>query len=327
MEKEKVLKMVKVAKMYYQMDYSQNDIAKQLGVSRPSVSRLLHEAKEFGIVKIEVIDPTEGKLRLIDSLKERYKLKECIIVNTPMCEDQVIKEYIGKKAAEYLSSIVKDGDIIGATWGTTLYQVAKNIQSRKVVGTKVVQLTGGISHSETNTYASEILHYLGSAFDTSPHFLPLPAVVDHLVVKQAIVADRHIRSVLDLGEKANIAIFTVGGFSENSTLVEAGYFTSEDLKVLKRKKAVGDICSRFFDINGDICSEDLYERTIGIDLESLKKKEASILVAGGSEKIASIMGALNGGYANVLITDQYTAELIVSDELFMEKVNEPIENS
>ncbi|PYZ96489.1 RNA polymerase subunit sigma-70 [Alteribacter lacisalsi] len=311
MDATKLKRIVRAAKMYYQLDYSQQQIAAELGISRPSVSRLLHEAKEQGIVRVEIIDPTEDAEKLSDVIRRRYGLAECIIVSASSRDDATIKTAIGKRAAAYLRDTVKDGDTIGATWGTTLYEVTRHLTPKHVNGVKVVQLNGGVSHSETNTYAHDILNRLGETFSTAPHFLPLPAVVDHPVVKEAIVADRHIRRTLDLGKKANLALITVGDRTDNSSLVQAGYFTEEDLKVLKEKGAAGDICSTFIDRSGRICNETLAARTIGIELDDLRKKERSVLVAGGLNKVEGIIGALNGGYANVLITDQFTAESMV----------------
>ncbi|MGB8461693.1 MAG: sugar-binding domain-containing protein, partial [Priestia megaterium] len=79
-------------------------------------------------------------------------------------------------------------------------------------------------------------------------------------------------------------------------------------------RAVGDICSRFFDKDGQICNESLDERTLGLDLEELKKKEYAILVAGGDQKIDSIYGALQGNFANVLVTDQFTARFLLDKQ-------------
>jgi deoxyribonucleoside regulator len=310
--KDKLARVVRAAKMYYQLDYSQQAIAEELGISRPSVSRLLQEAKDRGIVQIRIVDPEEDVQQLAELLKEHYGLKECLIADSPVNDEKVIKEEIGRKASEYLFQIVKDGDIIGATWGTTIYEVARHMKTKSVHDVNVTQLNGGVSYSETNTYAAEILNYLGRAFHTSPHFLPLPAIVDHLVVKQAIVSDRHIRYVLELAEKANIALFTVGNRYEESALYKADYLSEEDLKVLKEKHAVGDICSHMIDIEGNVCDEGINSRTIGIGLEHLRKKEFSILAAGGMKKAEGIIGALNGQYANVLITDQYTAEVLIS---------------
>lgn len=303
-------RVVKVAQMYYQLDYSQQEIAKELGISRPSVSRLLQEAKEKGVVEIKINDINETEQKNAEMIKERFGLKECLIVNAPKNDDFIIKKYLGSKAAEYLSNIVTEGDIIGLTWGTTIFEVAKNMTPQQVQNVQVVQLNGGVSHSETNTYAAEILNYLGASFNTSPYFLPLPAIVERAEIREMIMSDRHISNLLKLAERSNIALFTVGDRHEDSTFNKAGYFNEKDMQILKDKKAVGDICSRFFAIDGEICSKRLNERTIGIDLHLLGEKETSVLIAGGTKKFKSIVGALNGAYANVLITDNYTAEAL-----------------
>lgn len=309
-ETEKLNKVIEAAKLYYLLDYTQSEIAQILGVSRPTVSRFLQLAKSEGIVEINIKDPNENVESLATRLEQKFNLKKVIIASIPQFEDHIIKNYLGEKTAIYLQEVVKDDDIIGVTWGTTLYHVAIELQQKFVKDVKVVQLKGGVSHSETNTYASEILYLFGKAYNTTPHHLPLPAIVDHIVVKQAMEADRHIGKVLDLGKQANIAIFTIGHVKSDSLLFQLGYFTESDLESLNGK-AVGDICSRFFDRNGKVCNESLNNRTLGINLEDLKKKEYSILVAGGPNKIEGIYGALIGQFANVLVTDQFTAQFLL----------------
>jgi deoxyribonucleoside regulator len=309
-DREKLGKVIEAAKLYYLLDYNQNEIAKVLGVSRPTVSRLLQQAKNDGIVQITIMDPTEDVANLSVQLENKFNLKKAIVTSVPQFENHIIKNYLGEKAAVYLHEIVEDGDIIGVTWGTTLYHIAIELKQKFVKDVKVVQLKGGVSHSETNTYASEILYLFGKAFNTTPHNLPLPAIVDHLVVKQAMEADRHIRKILELGKQANIALFTIGSIKTDSILFQMGYFTESDLESLNGK-AVGDICSRFFDKEGQICNDSLNERTLGVNLDELRNKEYSILVAGGPNKIEGIYGALKGQYANVLVTDQFTAQFLL----------------
>jgi len=313
MESEKLKKVIEAARLYYLLDYNQNQIADKLGVSRPTVSRLLQIAKNEGIVQIKITDPTEDSEQLSKRLEKKFNLKKAIVAAVPQFEDSIVKNYIGEKAAMYLHDIVKDGDIIGVTWGTTLYHTAIALKQKFVKDVKVVQLKGGVSHSETNTYSSEILYLFGKAFNTNPIHLPLPAIVDHVVVKQAMEADRHIKKVLDMGKAANIAVFTIGPTKSESLLFQLGYFSAEDTRMI-RAKAVGDICSRFFDRDGNILNEHLNSRTLGIELQYLKQKEYSILVAGGPQKIDGIYGALKGGYANVIIVDQYTAKFLLDKE-------------
>ncbi len=311
MAEEKISRLVEVAKMYYQLDYSQQEIAKRLGVSRPTVSRLLLQAVEEGIVHIKICNPAEDVQQIASQVQEKFNLKHCRIVPVAEYEDSLIKEKLGEAASNYIYDIVKNGDIIGITWGTTLYHLVQKIQPKSVKDVTIVQLNGGVSYSEANTYSSEIINGLANAFHTTPHFLPVPAVVDHIVVKQAIIADRHVKKVMELGQQANIAIFTVGEPGEQSTLMQAGYFLDSDIEILKSNKTVGDICSRFFDINGKVTHEHLNDRTIGIELTELTKKEFAILIAGGNSKVEGIYGAIRGGHANVLITDQYSAKALL----------------
>lgn len=310
----KINKVIEAAKLYYLLDYNQSEIAKILGISRPTVSRFLQQAKEEGIVQIKIMDPSENIEKLSSELEERFQLKKAVIAQIPQYEDNIIKNYLGEKAAAYLNDTVTDKDIIGVTWGTTLYHIAIELKQKFVKDVKIVQLKGGVSHAETNTYASEILYLFGKAFNSTPLHLPLPAIVDHIVVKQAMEADRHIRKVIELGRQANIALFTIGTVKTESLLFQLGYFTDEDLKTLY-PSAVGDICSRFFDQDGNVCNRSLNERTLGINLEELKEKEQSILVAGGAKKIEGIYGALKGRYANVLVTDQFTARFLLDKEI------------
>jgi deoxyribonucleoside regulator len=311
---DKLSKMIDAAKLYYELNYNQEEIAQKLGVSRPTISRFLQQAKDEGYVQIKIVNPNGNNFVLADRLESKFHLKKAVIVSVPQYEDSIVKRYIGEAAASYLYDTVKDGDIIATTWGTTLYQMATQLKDKPVRDVKVVQLNGGVSHSETNTYAYEIVHLFGQAFHTIPYFIPLPALVDHEVVKRTIESDRHIRNILELGKLSNIAVVTVGAPTEDSVLIRANYFTDSDLEII-RERAAGDICSRYIDTAGVICSDELNQRTIGINLDELKRKEQSILVAGGAKKVNGIYGALRGGYTNVLITDQFTARYLLEREL------------
>ena len=307
---EKQEKIVEAARLYYQMDYSQQDIAKKLGVSRPTVSRLLQQAKMDGIVQITIHDPVANNDFICRQMEEQFGLKKVIVVSTPSHDDLVVKKYIGEAAANHIYGTVRDEDTIAVTWGTTLYEVARRLQAKSVRDVRVVQLNGGLSYSETNTYASEIVHLFGGAFHTPPHLLPLPAIVDQPLVREAIEADRHISKILEMGKLANIAVFTVGVPTADSVLVRAQYLIDSELDIVSQV-GKGDICSRFIDIDGSICVKELDARTIGIRLEELRSKEHSILVAGGQSKVEAVYAAIRGGYPNTVVTDSYTAKQLL----------------
>ena len=140
MEQNKDRLSIDVAKLYYKSDYSQQQIANKLNLSRPTVSRLLQYAKEKGFVQINIADPIEDNSSLEEALCEKYNLDVVKIAYAPLNTTNEIKKSISMKAADYLYEIVKDGDIIGVSWGTTIYNMALNLKHKALKGVQIVQL-------------------------------------------------------------------------------------------------------------------------------------------------------------------------------------------
>ncbi|MGY3748515.1 sugar-binding transcriptional regulator [Vagococcus acidifermentans] len=308
-EKDKLS--LQVAHMYYQLEISQQKIADELNISRPTVSRLLKHAKDKGYVQIKVADPFSDVTKLSSLLKEKYDLRDVRVVYVPDTSYQVIGDYIGQAAADYLGEIIVDGDIVGISWGTTMHKIAQRLKPKQVKGVEVVQLKGGISYSNVNTHADEILHLFARAFQTVGRPLPLPVIFDNPEVKRMVEQDRHIQRIITLGRQANVAVFTVGTVRDDALVFRLGYLNDTEKKRLKQR-AVGDICSRYYDQSGNIADKTLDSRTIGIDLEELRRKDKAVLVAGGTHKTAAIDAALRGKNANILITDHETADRLVN---------------
>lgn len=200
MDREKQQLSIEAARLYYQSDYSQQQIAEQLNISRPTVSRLLQYAKEKGYVQIRVMDPFEDLDALGSILEEKYGLLEAHVVFSPTPDYAGITHDLSRYGAEYMHETVKDGDIVGVSWGTTMYQIAQNMQPKQVKGVEVVQLKGGISHSRVNTYSAETIQLFAEAFQTMPRYLPLPVVFDNADVKRMVEKDRHIERIIEMGK-------------------------------------------------------------------------------------------------------------------------------
>ena len=203
MEQNKDRLSIDVAKLYYKSDYSQQQIANKLNLSRPTVSRLLQYAKEKGFVQINIADPIEDNSSLEEALCEKYNLDVVKIAYAPLNTTNEIKKSISMKAADYLYEIVKDGDIIGVSWGTTIYNMALNLKHKALKGVQIVQLKGGISHSQSNTYAYEVVELFSEAFSTVGRYLPLPVMFDTAQIKELIERDKHIKKILDKETQTN----------------------------------------------------------------------------------------------------------------------------
>ncbi|AZR72295.1 hypothetical protein BBF96_02125 [Anoxybacter fermentans] len=305
---ERLKLIVQVAQMYYEYGQTQQAIANKLGISRPTVSRLLAQAREKGIVQIIIHNPLGYCSKLEEIFRTEFDLKEVII--TPLVGENPILT-LAEIAANYLYRILKDGDTIGVAWGNTLHHVSQFLKPKNLSNIRVVQMKGGMGLSGTNIHASQIIEKFSTAYRGKAYFLPVPAIVDTVSVKKAFMSDSSLRRTIQVGAEINVAIYSIGALDSSAAQIEAGYLTAQEIYALQAKGAVGDICSRFFTIDGEVADPALDERTIGIELNDLKDKEYAIAVAGGKEKAAGILGAMRGGFLNVLITDEETATLVL----------------
>ena len=302
-----IQRLIKVARLYYMYNLSKQQIAEKLKISRPGVSRLLQEARDRGIVRIEVVDPAGNGAELEKRLAERFGLKKVILVPSEGADDRELKRRLGMASAGFLDACVHDGAVLGISWGSTMQELVRHLKPRRLKNLTVVQLLGGIARAEYDTHAAEIALKCADAYRAVPFLLPVPAIVDNVSVKQALMSDNQIARVLDLGRRADTAVFSVGRLSHGCLMCKADYFRREEVDALLARKAVGDICSRIVSEDGRICSAELDARTIGIELDELRNKPFSIAVAGGPEKRSVIHAGLLGRFFNVLVTDEETA--------------------
>ena len=305
--------LIEATRLYYEHNLNQAQIATRLDVSRPGVSRLLQEARDTGIVKIQIVDPGARGTRLESALREKYGLKHAIVVPSDK-QDTVLKSRMGSALITLLDQLLTENTTLGVSWGSTLQAATEHLKPRLVKNMTVVQLNGGVSKAELDTHATEIAGRMGENYQAIPYLLPLPAIVDTAELKKAIISDRNIAKTLKLAREADIAVFTVGAFGSKSVLVQADYFEEAEVQALIQAGAVADICSRLIKADGSICSPELDDRTIGIELAELKARPFSIAVAGGLNKAQAIRAGLAGGYFISLITDEDVARQLLDEE-------------
>lgn len=308
-EKVKLKQAMTVAKLYYEENLSQLAIAEKLQISRPTISRLLQIAKEAGLVKIKVKNPFIDFQTLANVLSEKYQIEIQVVPDQYLAQTTML-DRVGAYTARYLTKIVQPTDIIGIGWGKTIHAVTTHLEKQDISGVQAVQLKGSFSFGHEKTYAYESINALAEAFNAQPQHLPLPTFFDNQTTKKFVEQDRFVKSILNLGKQANIAIFTVGSVRKDALLLNLGYLNEKQQTSL-RDKAVGDVVSRFIDNKGQLVDQELNSRTVGIELAELKKKEHSILVAGGVKKAAAVDAVLKAGYANRGIFDSVLAQYLI----------------
>lgn len=299
----------KCCSLYYQDGIGQREICQILGISRPTVSRMLSAGKAQGIVKIEIRNPDNLLYGQVErEMEKTFGLQEVIIVPSSFLPDSKIANNpeLGRAALKFMTRILRDGDYIGVSMGSALqstahadYFIANNVKCT------FVPVLGGVGESYLEFHSNYLAQTFAERFGAECVQLFAPALFSKQTVLADFLKERTIRKVTTLYQKLDVLVMGIGGMaSEQSTVLHTGYVDHKTLEDFNSRGAVGDIILRYFDANGNTEPfADFNERVAGINLKQLKRIPLRVGIAGGEHKVKAILGAINGKYLNVLITD------------------------
>lgn len=306
--------LTKVSKLYYEDNLNQDEIVERLHISRATISRLLAQAREIGIVKIMVVPPSGTYAALEARLEQQFGLQEAIVVDVPSpASPQTIARELGAAAAAYLLRVIAPDDVVGVSWGYTIRGMVSALEPRNLPNVRIVQLTGGIGKPESEAHATELCRAMARTLSCKLVLLPAPGVVRSRETRDVYLMDEHVRAAIQLLPHVTQAFVGIGSLNSYTIATrDESILTEADIQEVVAAGAVGDIANRFMDSDGRPIQVELNERIIGIDLAQLKSIPRVVGVAGGAEKFQAIRAALRGKLINVLITDQKTAERLAS---------------
>lgn len=310
--------LVRVARMYYGMDLTQEQIGARLGLSRFKVGRLLDRAVRESIVRIEVVHPAARLIDLEDALVARFGLRAAVVADVAASTDEaddpgdrVAREAVATAAAGYLAGERPTG-AIGVSWGRTMLALAGRLEPGWTTATEIVQLNGATSRSATPTRVNEIVDRFGATTGAPIRLMAAPAIVGSAGLRLALEADPSVGETLEAARKAPFAVFSLGIPTPQSVLVESGFVGEADRARLREAGAVGDVLGRFLAADGRIALPDLDVRTVGLPLADLGAKERAVGLAAGPERGPIALAAIRAGCVNVLVTDEATARWLVN---------------
>ncbi|ABR49368.1 transcriptional regulator, DeoR family [Alkaliphilus metalliredigens QYMF] len=312
-ETEKKAFLAKLAHMYYELNMTQVEIAASLSTTRFKVSKLLQEARTQNVVEIIINRPNERLQEIEALLTEQFNLKAAIVLDTHVIPYDETIPTLGKLGATYLESIITDHSVIGVLWGKTIFNVIKHIKPQKKIPITAVQVLGAAAMDNPSVDSPELIQSLATIYGGKYKQLYAPLYIDNDYARKALLQEPVINDTLFLASKADVVLTGVGTVDAVfSSTLWTNYLTKNKHHDLISHKAVGCIYARLYDINGMSIDVDINEKVIGLDLNTFRQAKYTIGVASGTYKAEAILGALRGGFINVLITDDTTALKVLS---------------
>lgn len=300
---------MRIAWMYYVEGLTQGEIADALGIGRVTVIRNINEAIRQHEVRIWITGHVAECLELEKSLKAAFGLVDCIVVPEPSTPNAVNKA-IGAAAGMYVTDQLKNNTCIGVGWGATLLESLQTLAHRHWENMEVVSLLGGIVQARQFN-PSEFAWQFSKLIGADCYLLAAPAVVDSPKTRRALIERCGLDAVLERSAKMDMALLSVGNMASQSTAFRMGFLSEAERRALQAKGAVGDMLYNFFDIEGRLVKHPVNDRVMSMPIERLRSVARRVLISGGADKVAAILGGLRLVKANVLITNEATAAALL----------------
>lgn len=306
--------MYRAATQYYVQGETMDAISHGLGVSRSTVSRLLREARDSGLVRISIADASGPQSPLTRAVADAFGVRVHLV---PVKSGPDVSARVGQvaqRAGVLLAEVVGDNQLVGVAWGVTMAALARQLPKRALVGSTIVQMNGGANQRTSGVpYIREILQSIGDAFESDVILFPVPAFFDYQDTKQLMWRERSVRHVLDLLARLDVAIFGVGSLTGAipSHVYAAGYLDEHERVALRADGVVGDICTVLLREDGSYASIAANRRATGLTPAELQRVPRRICVVADPMRAPAVVGALRAGVATDLVIDEESARQVL----------------
>ncbi|MGL4606534.1 MAG: sugar-binding transcriptional regulator [Eubacteriaceae bacterium] len=297
MKEKELIRLIRIAQLYYEENKTQAEIAKEMNISRPSVSNLLQKARKEGVVKIEVLSYHNTSIGISQELCHRFNLKSCHVVLDP---DDIFKD-----AGEFLLNLLSKTKILGLGWGYNINKIVENFpdtDASKMMKGIVCPLIGTATVPHRGYHPNELATDFSHKTSFEPEFLISPAFPTTEQEQELFMNTDNYKQMLERWKKVDTALVTLGSYPlvpDHGTALRFG-------KKLMVEKAVGNLLSYFFNKDGELIKGD-DDYAIQIPLPLLSKIKNLVGIAPQESNIISGISCLKTGYIKHLIISEQTA--------------------
>lgn len=293
---EKQKKLAYLARRYYLDDWKQSDIAKELGVSRPLVSRMLAEAREHGVVEIRIHDPAARQGQLVEQLCHSTSIRDGILVEDGQ-DDDATNQLLSQGAVQLLWQLRSRR--LGIGWGHLIGQLVTWLEANPQLSstvTDICPLVGNASIPARNYQSNENVRLIAQQLGAAPHFIYLPALPDSIEEKQLLCSSEIYRQIQSQWDKMDTALVNIGNYPSSpdfASLVRYG-------DLLQQERTCGRLLVYYFNPQGKVIQSE-QDFAIQIPLEQLRRCPNIIGVCSANTSVRALQGALKTGLFTHLV--------------------------
>lgn len=303
----KLRRLAHVARRYYLEDWKQSDIAAELGVSRPLISRMLSEARELGVVEITVHDPGQERAALLGRLESRTSLLGGALV-PDSGDDKQTNLCLCRETLALLRRL--DAHRVGVGWGHFIGQLVSLVEAEPPGDSPVSHLCpllGNAGIPIRNYHSNENVRILSAALGAEPHFLYLPALAESWEEKELLCSTELYRQMEREWARLDTALVNIGNYPSTPDFASVARYGP----LLQRQRACGRLLAYFFNESGQIIRSD-HDFAIQLPLEQLAQCQNVVGLCSANTSVHALRGALRTGLFTHLVAREGLVEELLA---------------
>ncbi|MGO4355407.1 sugar-binding transcriptional regulator [Rhizobium sp. RAF36] len=297
--------------LYYVAGRTQDEIASTMGISRQSAQRLVSLAVAEKLIKVRLDHPIAACLELGNQLRKKFDLRSVEIVpSDPGSSSTTIG--IAEAAAAEIERWLKRPEpiVLAVGTGRTLKAAVDQLPQLECPEHRIVSLTGNITPDGSAAYYNVIFSMADAV--KARHFpMPLPVLVTSAEEREMLHSQQLVRSTLEISSQSDVTFVGIGELGIDGPLCVDGFLEKDEMMELMRNGAVGEICGWIFDGDGKLLDNPINERVASAPIPP-RDSSTVIGIAKGKRKFKAIRAAIVGRQINALITDEATAEFLLT---------------
>jgi DNA-binding transcriptional regulator LsrR (DeoR family) len=304
---------VRAAWLHYVGGLKQSDVAEKLGVTSIKAHRLIMRANQDGAVKFIIDGEISECVSLENRISEKYGLEYCEVVPN-VNDDDVPLGVLGVAGAKFLQREIFNGEnaLIGLGHGRTLASCVSQLPNLDAKNTQFVSLLGGLNRN-FSANPHDVMHRLAEKTGADAFVMPVPFFANSAEDREILLSQRGVADVLVMAARSKLKLVGIGTVDPSAQLVESGMIAPDEISEVIEAGGVGELLGHFFNQDGEHVETNLSSRTVSVELADIQNSRI-VAVAGGNNKIRAIGSVLMSGHLKGLITDERTANGLISLE-------------
>jgi DNA-binding transcriptional regulator LsrR (DeoR family) len=298
--------------LYYVGQKTQDQIAREMGISRQRAQRLVSKAMAEGLIRVRLDHRLSACLALEAELIRRFDLRLSRVAPSLGPGVDPVRAVAPLAAAEMERMLsAPEPMVLALGTGRVLRASIEELPQMECPQHKIVSLIGNIAPDGSASFFDVIMRIADKTH--APHFpMPLPVIAASPEERDLFHSLAPIRRARELASCADVTFLGVGQMDDSAPLYVDGFLSLDRLHELQRAGAVGEMVGWPYDAEGRYLELGDSFCIAGVMILPSTDR-LSVAVAAGSSKILPLLGALRGRLVNGLITDETTAIALLSE--------------